>query len=149
MKYWSLTGTISWAPDSPHLIQKRVKENISLQLYERIKIINKCDGFSSCFSYQVNSDKIYWKKNLDGTFTQFHIEKKAVGHCISTKAVGSEERADITHLYKHQEGAEFFLFRLMFQSVRIIPTLLKCNALLKHCVALFGRAVCQISLFCQ
>uniref|UniRef100_A0A7N6C1B8 Protein-glutamine gamma-glutamyltransferase K n=1 Tax=Anabas testudineus TaxID=64144 RepID=A0A7N6C1B8_ANATE len=55
---------------------------------------------------EVNSDKIYWQRNVDGTFTQFHIEKKAVGHCISTKAVGSDERADITHLYKHQEGSE-------------------------------------------
>ncbi|TMS09317.1 Protein-glutamine gamma-glutamyltransferase K [Larimichthys crocea] len=55
---------------------------------------------------EVNSDKIYWQRNLDGTFSQFHSEKKAVGHCISTKAVGSDERADITHLYKHQEGSE-------------------------------------------
>ncbi|KAF3698947.1 Protein-glutamine gamma-glutamyltransferase K [Channa argus] len=55
---------------------------------------------------EVNSDKIYWQKKLDGTFEQICIEKKAVGHCISTKAVGSDERADITHLYKHQEGSE-------------------------------------------
>ncbi|XP_035526034.1 protein-glutamine gamma-glutamyltransferase K [Morone saxatilis] len=55
---------------------------------------------------EVNSDKIYWQRNLDGTFSQFHSEKKAVGHCISTKAVGSDERADITHLYKHQEGSD-------------------------------------------
>lgn len=55
-------------------------------------------------SQQVNSDKIYWQRNVDGTFSQFHIEKKAVGHCISTKAVGSDEREDITHLYKHPEG---------------------------------------------
>lgn len=55
---------------------------------------------------EVNSDKIYWQRNLDGTFSKIHSEKKAVGHCISTKAVGSEERADITHLYKHQEGSE-------------------------------------------
>uniref|UniRef100_A0A665X190 Protein-glutamine gamma-glutamyltransferase K n=1 Tax=Echeneis naucrates TaxID=173247 RepID=A0A665X190_ECHNA len=55
---------------------------------------------------EVNSDKIYWQKNLDGTFSQIYSEKKAVGHNISTKAVGSDERADITHLYKHQEGSE-------------------------------------------
>ncbi|KAG7455046.1 hypothetical protein MATL_G00252350 [Megalops atlanticus] len=55
---------------------------------------------------EVNSDKIYWQRNLDGTFSQIHSEKKAVGHCISTKAVGSNERADITHLYKHPEGSE-------------------------------------------
>uniref|UniRef100_A0AAY5KF82 Protein-glutamine gamma-glutamyltransferase K n=1 Tax=Esox lucius TaxID=8010 RepID=A0AAY5KF82_ESOLU len=55
---------------------------------------------------EVNSDKIYWQKNRDGTFRQIHIEKKAVGHYISTKAVGSDERTDITHLYKHAEGSE-------------------------------------------
>lgn len=55
---------------------------------------------------EVNSDKIYWQRNLDGTFGQIHSEKKAVGHFISTKAVGSDERADITHLYKYQEGSE-------------------------------------------
>lgn len=55
---------------------------------------------------EVNSDKIYWQRNLDGTFSQIHSEKKAVGHCISTKAVGCDERADITHLYKHQEDSE-------------------------------------------
>lgn len=55
---------------------------------------------------EVNSDKIYWQRNLDGTFSQIHIEKKAVGHCISTKAVGSDARADITYVYKHPEGSE-------------------------------------------
>ncbi|KAK5859695.1 hypothetical protein PBY51_021228 [Eleginops maclovinus] len=55
---------------------------------------------------EVNSDKIYWQRNQDAGFTQIYCEKKAVGHHISTKAVGSDERADITHLYKHQEGSE-------------------------------------------
>uniref|UniRef100_A0A669CDL6 Protein-glutamine gamma-glutamyltransferase K n=1 Tax=Oreochromis niloticus TaxID=8128 RepID=A0A669CDL6_ORENI len=55
---------------------------------------------------EVNSDKIYWQRNLDGTFKQIYSEKKAVGHCISTKAVGSDKRADITSLYKHEEGTD-------------------------------------------
>ncbi|XP_056301500.1 protein-glutamine gamma-glutamyltransferase K [Danio aesculapii] len=55
---------------------------------------------------EVNSDKIYWQRNLDGTFSQIHSEKKAVGHCISTKAVGSDERVDITDVYKYPEGSE-------------------------------------------
>ncbi|KAM9796559.1 protein-glutamine gamma-glutamyltransferase K-like isoform 1-T1 [Syngnathus typhle] len=53
---------------------------------------------------EVNSDKIYWQRNPDGTFSKIHSEKKVVGHLISTKAVGSEQRSDITHLYKHPEG---------------------------------------------
>ncbi|KAI4882190.1 hypothetical protein NFI96_024771 [Prochilodus magdalenae] len=55
---------------------------------------------------EVNSDKIYWQRNLDGTFSQIHSEKNVVGRCISTKAVGSDQRSDITHLYKHPEGSE-------------------------------------------
>lgn len=53
---------------------------------------------------QVNSDKIYWQRNVDGTFSQIYSEKKTVGHYISTKAVGSDERCDITDLYKQPEG---------------------------------------------
>eukprot|EP00064_Thunnus_orientalis_P005006 superscaffoldBa00000475_g5019 len=55
---------------------------------------------------EVNSDKIYWQRNLDGTFTQIFSGKNAVGYSISTKAVGSDERSDITHLYKYPEGTE-------------------------------------------
>ncbi|XP_020499452.2 protein-glutamine gamma-glutamyltransferase K-like [Labrus bergylta] len=55
---------------------------------------------------EVNSDKIYWQRNTDGTFSMIYSEKKTVGHFISTKAVGSDERMDITHLYKHPEGSE-------------------------------------------
>ncbi|TRY99706.1 hypothetical protein DNTS_025243 [Danionella cerebrum] len=55
---------------------------------------------------EVNSDKIYWQRNLDGTFSQIYVEKKAVGHFISTKAVGSDLRADVTDLYKYPEGSD-------------------------------------------
>ncbi|XP_033853103.2 protein-glutamine gamma-glutamyltransferase K [Acipenser ruthenus] len=55
---------------------------------------------------EVNSDKIYWQRQADGSFTKVFSENKAVGRCISTKAVGSEEREDITDLYKHPEGSE-------------------------------------------
>uniref|UniRef100_A0AAV2KWB5 Protein-glutamine gamma-glutamyltransferase K n=1 Tax=Knipowitschia caucasica TaxID=637954 RepID=A0AAV2KWB5_KNICA len=66
---------------------------------------------------EVNSDKIYWQRKIDGTFSQIYSEKKAVGHCISTKAVGSDERNDITHLYKHPEemGPRKALFWLGFE----------------------------------
>uniref|UniRef100_A0A8D0CN88 Protein-glutamine gamma-glutamyltransferase K n=1 Tax=Scleropages formosus TaxID=113540 RepID=A0A8D0CN88_SCLFO len=55
---------------------------------------------------EVNSDKIYWQRNPDGTFSQIHSEKNTVGHCIITKAVGSHDSNDITLLYKHEEGSE-------------------------------------------
>ncbi|XP_043086032.1 protein-glutamine gamma-glutamyltransferase K-like [Puntigrus tetrazona] len=55
---------------------------------------------------EVNNDRVYWQQRNDGTFGVVHVEKNAVGHCISTKAVGSDKRFDITHLYKHPRGTE-------------------------------------------
>ncbi|KAF4096342.1 hypothetical protein G5714_022311 [Onychostoma macrolepis] len=54
---------------------------------------------------EVNSDKIYWQKKPDGSFSQVNVEKSSIGQCISTKAVGSDARVDITHLYKYPEGS--------------------------------------------
>lgn len=53
---------------------------------------------------QVNSDKVYWQRQRDGTFKIVYVEEKAIGHLISTKAVGSQQRQDITDIYKHPEG---------------------------------------------
>uniref|UniRef100_A0AAR2LG36 Protein-glutamine gamma-glutamyltransferase K n=1 Tax=Pygocentrus nattereri TaxID=42514 RepID=A0AAR2LG36_PYGNA len=78
---------------------------------------------------EVNSDKIYWQRNLDGTFSQIHSEKNAVGHCISTKAVGSEQRVDITHLYKHPEGETT-------QTHRYTPTLFNTSVSTRICTSL-------------
>lgn len=58
----------------------------------------------SLFLSKVNSDKVYWQRTADGTFTPVQVKKKAIGRCISTKAVGSDDREDITHLYKYPEG---------------------------------------------
>uniref|UniRef100_A0A8C1K6Y3 Protein-glutamine gamma-glutamyltransferase K n=1 Tax=Cyprinus carpio TaxID=7962 RepID=A0A8C1K6Y3_CYPCA len=55
---------------------------------------------------EVNSDRIYWQKKPDGSFSQVNVEKNSIGQRISTKAVGSGARVDITHLYKYPEGSE-------------------------------------------
>ncbi|RVE73967.1 hypothetical protein OJAV_G00036420 [Oryzias javanicus] len=55
---------------------------------------------------EVNSDKIYWQRNANGTYRKIYSENSVVGCNISTKAVGSDERNDITHMYKHPEGSE-------------------------------------------
>ncbi|KAL1249313.1 hypothetical protein QQF64_020318 [Cirrhinus molitorella] len=55
---------------------------------------------------EVNSDRIYWQKNSDGSVSQVHVEKNCIGQRISTKAVGSDTRVDITHLYKNPEEEE-------------------------------------------
>ncbi|XP_078064650.1 protein-glutamine gamma-glutamyltransferase K-like, partial [Mustelus asterias] len=54
----------------------------------------------------VNSDKVYWQRQQDGTFQKVLVQKKAVGHKISTKAVGSDGREDITESYKFSEGTD-------------------------------------------
>nr|XP_033781568.1 protein-glutamine gamma-glutamyltransferase K [Geotrypetes seraphini] len=58
-----------------------------------------------CFA-EVNCDKVYWQRQPGGNFKKVFVEEKAVGHRISTKAVGSHAREDITHLYKYPEGSE-------------------------------------------
>ncbi|XP_043540548.1 protein-glutamine gamma-glutamyltransferase K-like, partial [Chiloscyllium plagiosum] len=55
---------------------------------------------------EVNSDKVYWQRQADGSFQKVHVEKKVVGHKLSTKAVGSDEREDITDSYKYPEGTD-------------------------------------------
>ncbi|XP_069490085.1 protein-glutamine gamma-glutamyltransferase K isoform X2 [Ambystoma mexicanum] len=54
---------------------------------------------------EVNSDKVYYQQQPDGSFKKAFVEEKAVGHLMSTKAVGSNAREDITHLYKYPEGS--------------------------------------------
>ncbi|CAH2294404.1 -glutamine gamma-glutamyltransferase K [Pelobates cultripes] len=54
---------------------------------------------------EVNSDKVFYQRMANGQFKKVHVEERAVGHCISTKAVGSYAREDITYLYKYPEGS--------------------------------------------
>jgi len=55
---------------------------------------------------EVNGDKVHWNVKKDGSMELLGKEPKAVGMKISTKAVGSNERNDITAHYKHQDGKE-------------------------------------------
>ncbi|XP_075708791.1 protein-glutamine gamma-glutamyltransferase K [Rhinoderma darwinii] len=62
--------------------------------------------FDTSFIFaEVNSDKVFYQRQSNGKFKKVHVEERAVGHCISTKAVGSNGREDITYLYKHPEGS--------------------------------------------
>ncbi|XP_072479504.1 protein-glutamine gamma-glutamyltransferase K [Notamacropus eugenii] len=55
---------------------------------------------------EVNSDKVYWQRQEDGSFKIVYVEEKAIGTLICTKAIGSNMREDITHIYKHPEGSD-------------------------------------------
>ncbi|XP_005095513.2 protein-glutamine gamma-glutamyltransferase K [Aplysia californica] len=54
---------------------------------------------------EVNADRVYWYSGFDGELSVIAKEKSAVGKFISTKFPNSEEREDITHEYKHEEGS--------------------------------------------
>lgn len=53
---------------------------------------------------EVNADVVEYVKLTNGRMVKMGGSSMEVGHFISTKAVGSDERHDITHLYKHPEG---------------------------------------------
>lgn len=64
--------------------------------------------FDSKFVYaEVNADKVYWvvkKVNGKDKYIKISTETQGIGVNISTKAVGQDEREDITAQYKYPEG---------------------------------------------
>uniref|UniRef100_A0A1I8I3T9 protein-glutamine gamma-glutamyltransferase n=2 Tax=Macrostomum lignano TaxID=282301 RepID=A0A1I8I3T9_9PLAT len=62
--------------------------------------------FDTPFIYaEVNACIKHWQKNADGTNKELYSDPTKVGRSISTKAVGSEDRLDITDQYKFPEGS--------------------------------------------
>ncbi|XP_067095240.1 protein-glutamine gamma-glutamyltransferase 2a isoform X1 [Osmerus mordax] len=55
---------------------------------------------------EVNADVVEYVRLTDGRMARMGGSTANVGHHISTKAVGSDERHDITHQYKYSEGSE-------------------------------------------
>ncbi|XP_078462538.1 protein-glutamine gamma-glutamyltransferase 2-like [Lampetra planeri] len=54
---------------------------------------------------EVNADVVNWVVTAGGEKRRANCFTGFVGQNISTKHVGSDEREDITHLYKHPEGS--------------------------------------------
>ncbi|XP_059563482.1 protein-glutamine gamma-glutamyltransferase 6 [Myotis daubentonii] len=54
---------------------------------------------------EVNADYVTWLWNEDDSRERVYSDTKKIGRCISTKAVGSDSRVDITGLYKYPEGS--------------------------------------------
>ncbi|XP_076840804.1 protein-glutamine gamma-glutamyltransferase 2a isoform X2 [Brachyhypopomus gauderio] len=64
-------------------------------------------SYDAPFVYaEVNADVIEYVILDDGSTVKMDSSTTEVGQCISTKAVGRDEREDITHLYKYPEGSE-------------------------------------------
>ena len=53
---------------------------------------------------EVNGDRVYWQVKRDGQMEVMVIDRRSIGKFISTKAVGSNEREDLTNEYKFPEG---------------------------------------------
>lgn len=58
---------------------------------------------------EVNADVVEYIKLRDGRVFKMGGSTTEVGKSISTKAVGRDEREDITHNYKYPEGREPFI----------------------------------------
>ncbi|XP_010609339.2 protein-glutamine gamma-glutamyltransferase 6 [Fukomys damarensis] len=55
---------------------------------------------------EVNADYITWLWHKDESQERVYSDTKKIGRSISTKAVGSDSRVDITNLYKYPEGSQ-------------------------------------------
>ncbi|XP_075033813.1 protein-glutamine gamma-glutamyltransferase E-like [Mixophyes fleayi] len=63
-------------------------------------------GYDTPFVFsEVNADRVTWIIHKDGTKEKAHSDSKYVGQSISTKAVGSDARVDVTLNYKYPEGS--------------------------------------------
>ncbi|XP_015263915.1 PREDICTED: protein-glutamine gamma-glutamyltransferase E-like [Gekko japonicus] len=62
--------------------------------------------YDTAFVYtEVNADINRWVVNKDGSRTRAYCDTCSIGTHISTKAVGSNQRVDITNTYKYPEGS--------------------------------------------
>ena len=61
--------------------------------------------FDTSFVFaEVNGDRVFWEVKEDGSMDVIGVDKKCIGKMIITKAVGKNDREDITNNYKHSEG---------------------------------------------
>ncbi|XP_056406377.1 protein-glutamine gamma-glutamyltransferase E-like [Hyla sarda] len=62
--------------------------------------------YDVAFMYaSVNADLTHWISYSDGTKKRISNDTKYIGKYISTKAVGSDNRVDVTNSYKYPEGS--------------------------------------------
>ncbi|XP_034551955.1 protein-glutamine gamma-glutamyltransferase 2-like isoform X1 [Notolabrus celidotus] len=76
----------------------------SLESIKEGELTKKYDA--SFIFAEVNADIVDLVRLSSGEFVKFSGSTKSVGRFISTKAVGSDLRHDITHQYKYAEGSE-------------------------------------------
>ncbi|KAJ8302755.1 hypothetical protein KUTeg_019151 [Tegillarca granosa] len=66
-------------------------------------------GYDAKFLFaEVNGDRIHWKVDAEGNMTPIAKEDGIIGCYISTKAVNTISREDVTLSYKNKEGSQEF-----------------------------------------
>ncbi|XP_072132765.1 protein-glutamine gamma-glutamyltransferase 2-like [Mobula birostris] len=54
---------------------------------------------------EVNAHCVNWLVLSDGTKVKIDVNEEHIGHYVSTKKCGTDEREDITHIYKYPDGS--------------------------------------------
>lgn len=63
-------------------------------------------GYDTKFMFaEVQGDRVHWTVDQEGNMTPIYKENKVIGKCISTKAVSTISREDLTNNYKYPEGS--------------------------------------------
>ena len=62
-------------------------------------------GYDTKFMFaEVHGDRVHWTLDQEGNMSPIAQEDKLIGKCISTKAVSTISREDLTNNYKYPEG---------------------------------------------
>uniref|UniRef100_A0A8B9FSW0 protein-glutamine gamma-glutamyltransferase n=1 Tax=Amazona collaria TaxID=241587 RepID=A0A8B9FSW0_9PSIT len=81
--------------------------------------------YDTLFVYtEVNADCNRWIVYNDGTKKRVYCDTEIIGRFISTKAVGSNSRVDVTYSYKYPEGKRVI--------TTVIPESLKAESIVYH-----------------
>lgn len=80
-------------------------------------------GYDARFLFaEVNGDRIHWTIDADGNMEAIAEEKSIVGRFLSTKAVNTISREDVTNCYRYAEGE--WIRNVAEQTICTFPTLI-------------------------
>jgi hypothetical protein len=101
-------------------------------------------GYDTKFLFaEVNGDRVHWTVDQEGNMTPVAIEETIMGKFISTKAVGTISREDLTNAYKFNEGIYHILIKNGYFKVFV----LKKNVILINFIMLNIDLSVNCSLF--
>lgn len=95
-------------------------------------------GYDTKFLFaEVNGDRVFWTVDSEGNMTPVFKDCDAVGKFMSTKAVNTISRDDVTSKYKHEAGrvlpqfgvglVNFWKRTLIYKKKKILKGTSVCN----------------------